>query len=235
MKRTLLITVLLLICQTPMAGTVQQRQGGQVSSRSAGSAVKEAYEGEALGRDTMADMLEGDLGATSVPFSLQISGYTSSQETNRYAQIVKTEGQEGLLQAIGAQNLGYFRISGQPERPVLFVQQSQNDTSRTIAVLCRRWLNTFIEGYEDRAAKFPFAYIEVTVDSCGRGDGTLYTGASVRFSSQTANIVNVACYDASVDIVNNPESIIAVEDYANSRDWLKNVRLNEAGLVQVQR
>ena len=235
MSRTLLITVVLLICGTLMAGPTQQRHGGQAPSRLAGSAVKEAYEGEAVGRDTMADMLEGDLGATSVPFTLQISGYTSSQETNRYAQIVKAEGQEGLLQAIGSQNLGYFRISGQPERPVLFVQQSQNDTSRTIAVLCRRWLNTFIEGYEDRAAKFPFAYIEVTVNSCGRGDGTLYTAASVRFSSQTANIVNVACYDASVDIVNNPESIIAVEDYANSRDWLKDVRLNEAGLVQVQR
>ena len=235
MNGTLRITILLLLCQTMTASAAQQRQGGQTSSRMAGSAGKEVYEGEAVGRDTMSDMLEGDLGATSVPFTLQISGYTASQEANRYAQIVKTEGQEGLLQAIGAQNLGYFRISGQPERTVLFVQEIQNDTSRTIAVLCRRWLNTFIEGYEDRAAKFPFAYIEVTVDSCGNGDGTLYTAASVRFSSQTANIVNVACYDASVDIVNNPESIIAVEDYANSRDWLKDVRLNEAGLVQVQR
>ena len=235
MNGTLRITILLLLCQTMTASAAQQRQGGQTSSRMAGSAGKEVYEGEAVGRDTMADMLEGDLGPTSVPFTLQISGYTSGQEANRYAQIVKAQGQQGLLQAIGAENLGYFRIGGQPERTVLFVQEIQNDTSRTIAVLCRRWLDTFIDGYEDRAAKFPFAYIEVTIDSCGRGDGTLYTAASVRFSSQTANIVNVACYNANVDIVNNPESIIAVEDYANNRDWLKNVQINGAGLVQVQR
>ena len=97
MNRTLLVTILFLICQTLMAGPVQQRQGGPASSRMPGSAGKEIYDGEAVGRDTMADMLEGDLGPTSAPFTLQISGYTSGQEADRYAQIVKAQGQQGLL------------------------------------------------------------------------------------------------------------------------------------------
>jgi hypothetical protein len=207
---------------------------GQARSRTAASMVDEVYEGNAVGRFIMADLVYGDLGLEPTPFTLEITGYTSSQEADRYAQILKAQGQEGLLQAIGAQNLGYFRLNGQPERAVIFAQQSQNRASRTIAVLCRRWLDTFIEGYEDKASKYPFAYIELTIDNAGKGDGSMYTAAGVKFTSQAAYIVNVACYYARVDIVNNMESIIGVEDYANSRDWLQGVRSNGAGAFQVR-
>jgi hypothetical protein len=235
MNWTLLLTILLTISQPLIASTVWPGPASQTRFRTAASTVKEVYEGDAVGRDTMSDLVEGDLGPNPTSFTLELSGYTSGQEADQYAEILKTQGQEGLLHAIGARNLGYFRLTGQPDHQVIFAQQSQNNASRTIAVLCRRWLNTFIEGYQQRAAKYPFAYIELTIDNRGKGEGTMYTAAGVKFTGQTAEVVNVACYDASVEIVNNLESMIGVEDYANSRDWLRDVRLNGAGVVQVRR
>jgi hypothetical protein len=208
----------------------------QTPSRTAGFAAREVFAGEAVGRNTMSDLLEGDLGLTPMPFTLEVTGYTSPQEADRYAQILAAQGQEGLLEALGGRNMGFFRLQGQPDQPIIFVQQRQDQTGRrTISVLTRRWLNQFIEGYQNKAVQFPFAYIELSIDHSGKADGTMYVGASVKFTHQTANIVNVACYDARVVIANNEESIIGVQDYADDRDWLKNIRSNRDVLVREDR
>jgi hypothetical protein len=218
-----------------MASTVQRWPAGQAPSNTAGSIAKEVYVGAAVSRSEMANIVEGDLGDEPTAFTLEINRYTTTQQAERYAQILKKNGQGGLLQAIRMENLGYFQLSGQPERPVIFAQQSVNPTGRTITVLCERWLNTFIEGFEDRAADLRFAYIEMSIDNRGKGEGSMFTAASVKFIRQPGNIVGLACYAARVDFANTAGSSIGVEDYANARDWLQNVRFKETGPVQAQR
>ena len=232
MSRLALLTLLLLVCQTLMASTVQRWPSGQAPSNTAGS-IQGVYVGAAVSRSQRANFVEGDLGDEPTAFTLEINRYTTTQQAERYAQILKTNGQGGLLQALRMENLGYFQLSGQPEHPVIFAQQSQNDAGRTITVLCERWLNTFIEGFEDRAADLRFAYIELSIDYRGKGEGSMFTAASVKFVRQPGNIVGLACDAARVDLAKTAGSI-GVEDYANARDWLQNVRFKETGLVQVQ-
>src|SRR5262249_12706849 len=71
---------------------------------------------------------------------------------------------------------------------------------------------------------------------CNTGDGTMYTAANVKFSGESGIIVGVARYDARVVFpTNRAVKSIAVEDYANNRDWLQYVRLNGAAMTPVQR
>jgi len=229
--------ILLLVCQALMASSALPLPAGQAHFKTVGPMAREVYSGEAVGRDTMANLVEGDLGDKPTPFTLALSGYTSAPEAERYAQILKAKGQNGLFEAMSTENLGHFRLNGDPERTIIFAQESQDETSRTIRVLCQRWLNTFIIGEEDRAAEFPFAYIQLTVDKrCNTGDGTMYTAANVKFSGASGIIVGVARYDARVVFpTNRAVKSIGVEDYANNRDWLQYVRLNGAALTQAQR
>jgi len=195
----------------------------------------EVYLGKAVGRGGMANFIEGDLGDTPIGFTLELTGYTSEQEVDRLTQILKTNGQEALLQALDTENLGYFRLNGQPQRPVILAQQSHDESSRTITVLCKRWLNTFDEGFEERAADFPFAFIEISSDRNGNGEGSMFTAASVKFDKPAASIIDVTCFAAQVEFPTGSATRLGVEDYANDRDWLKDVRLDEARLVQVHR
>src|SRR5262249_47389144 len=169
MNKTAVLSLLLMMCQASTARPLPRLPAGQAPSKAAGAMAKEVYAGEAVGRDTMANLVEGDLGDKPTPFTIEVSRYTPTREAELYAQILKANGQNGLLEALSMNNLGYFRLNGEPERVIIFAQQSQDETSRTISVLCQRWLNTFISGDEDRAAEFPFAYIQVTVDKSGSG------------------------------------------------------------------
>ena len=228
--------ILLLICQALMPGPAAPLPSGQAHSKTVGAMTREVYSGEAVGRDTMANLVEGDLGDKPTPFTLDVSAYTSAPEAERYAQILKAKGQNGLLEAMSTENLGNFRLNGDPERTIIFAQQSQEENNQTIRVLCRRWLNTFFIGEEDRAGEFPFAYIQLTLDKrCNIGDGSMYTAASVKFGGENGIIVGVASYDARLVFGKKPPTEIGVEDYANNRDWLQYVRLNEAALTQVRR
>jgi hypothetical protein len=229
------------MCQALIASAVPSWPANRVLSTTPGPMAKEVYAGKAVGRDEMANLVEGDLGNEPTPFTLEVTGYTSPAEVERYVQILKTRGQDGLLQVLSSQNLGYFQLSGQPQRTVIFAQQSQDETSRTITVLCRRWLNKFIEGFEQRAPDFPFAFVELSIARTGKGQGTMFTAAKVKFAGPTGNIVGVACSDARVEFPNKPESTIkagtsiGVQDYANNWDWLQEVRLQQTSLVQVHR
>jgi hypothetical protein len=200
-----------------------------------GFLAKEVYAGEAVGRSTMANVIEGDLSDEPTPFTLEVTGYTPAQEAERYAEILKTQGQEGLLEAVSKQNLGYFQLNGGPERAVVFAQQSQDETGRTIKVLCQRWLDRFVEGFEQRAPDFPFAYIQLSINRCGKGEGTMYTAASIKFDPRTGRVEAVTCYPASAEVAKKLGVSVGVEDYANNRDWLQEVHVKETGTVQVQR
>jgi hypothetical protein len=120
MSRIALLAILFLISQTGIATAVPQAPTGQSSSRTADSVPQEVYAGQAVGRDTEGNLIEGDMGDRTTPFTLELKGHTSTQEIEEYARILQSEGQHGLLQALNKENLGYFRLDGQPDRIVIF-------------------------------------------------------------------------------------------------------------------
>jgi hypothetical protein len=199
------------ICSMLIGWTHAPQSLGQEQSTTRSRIATEVYEGTAVGPadtlgwgENMGDIIEGDLGNKRVSFTVDVTGYTSAQDVEKSALMLETEGQDGLLRSLNKRDLGYFRLNGQPARQVIFAQQSEDENGRTITLLCERWLNSFVEGYQDKTADFPFAYIELSFDKSGKGEGAMFMAASVNFGKQPGNIVGV-------------------EDYANDPDLLKEV------------
>ena len=180
----------------------QTNAKAQAGGESAGAA--QVYIGTAVGGGDFGNLVDGDLGSASVPFKLVITGLTSDQYTQAYANILKTKGQQTTLEAMSNVRLGSFSLAGHPDAPVRFVQERRTECGRSIVVLCDRWLNKFVEGYEDSSSEYPFAYIEVSVDNLGQGEGMMFTVAKIKFYGPRGNAVGV-------------------EDYGNYPDRLTNV------------
>jgi hypothetical protein len=233
MRRIPLLAILMLISQTVIATTIPQGPTGQSSTKTADSMPQEVYTGQAVGEGTEEDMIEGDLGDRTTPFTLELKGHTSTEDGEGYARILRSEGQDGLFGALEKKDLGYFRLDGEPERTVIFAQETQDEAGgRTVRVLCERWLDSFVEGFEDRDSDFRFAYVELSLDQDGKGKGTMLMAASVRFSNRTARVVALNDHTALVTLSNNGPTIIGVQESANNADLLREVRLKDNGPIQ---
>jgi hypothetical protein len=233
MRRIALLAILILVSQTVIATTVPQASTGQSSSKAADSIEQEVYTGQAVGGDTEDDIVKGDLGDRTTAFTLELKGHTSAEDIEGYARILRKEGQDGLFGALEKKNLGYFRLDGEPDRIVIFAQETQDEAgARSVRVLCERWLNSVVEGFEDRDSDFPFAYVELSLDQDGNGEGTMFMAASVRFGNRTANVLALNDHTALVTISNNGSATIGVQESANNADFLREVRLTNNGPIQ---
>jgi hypothetical protein len=166
-------------------------------------AANQTYSGTAVGVGDFANLIDGDLGNASVPFKLEISGVTPPEETRVDAQILNTKGQEALRESLSSTRLGSLSLEGHPDVTVRFVQESRDEAGLSVTALCDRWLNKFVEGYEDMSPDYPFAFIEFSFDKrCqGQGHGVMFTAVKIKFDR-------------------NPENAVGVEDYANYPDRL---------------
>jgi hypothetical protein len=72
------------------------------------------------------------------------------------------------------------------------------------------------------------------LDQGGKGEGTMFMAASVKFSNRTARVLVLNDHAALITLSNNGPTTIGVEDYANNADWLREVRLKKNGLGLIQ-
>jgi hypothetical protein len=144
-----------------------------ISSTSA--AAKEEYTGTVIGTG-------GRLGGTARPFTLSIEAQTPPDETARAVAILAESKQDGLLKLLEGKKLGYFSMGSQLGRDLNFVQVTPTaDGGRRYLILFERWLNTYEVRYGTRSQDYPFTYIELFVDSSGKGQGTMIPAARIRW------------------------------------------------------
>jgi hypothetical protein len=146
--------------------------------------VQERYTGTIVG-------VGGAAGGRTWSFTMNINGYTSQGEALEYAQILQSQGQDDLLKAISKRDLGTFSVAGQIGRTLNFVYQVPSDGGRRIIALFDRWESTWEHRSGSRTLDYPFTYVEFSVDSKGKGSGTVIPLAKVFFDKKDANLVNI--------------------------------------------
>jgi hypothetical protein len=153
--------------------TGQERSGG-----------KETYTGSIVG-------VGGGLGGRTWNFTMTIDSYNTQGEALEYAQILQSQGQDDLLKAIQKSDHGTFAVAGQIGRDLNFVYQARSENGRRIIALFDRWESTWELRYGTRTLDYPFTYIELTLDSNGKGGGTLIPLARVYFDKKDPNLLNI--------------------------------------------
>jgi hypothetical protein len=150
---------------------------------------KDVYTGTLIG-------IGGDLGNRSIPFTLDVTGYTSDDGVEQYDQILGRAGQDGLLKAMSKQRLGFFAVEGRVGRDLNFVQRVDSESGRKLIILFERWVRMYELRYGTRSEDYPFSYIELHINDRGKGEGSFIPMARVHFNRKKANVMEVEDFGA---------------------------------------
>lgn len=126
--------------------------------------------------------------AVTRQFTLDITGRTSPEQTNRFLGILQESGQDALLREIDDANLGRFSVGANVGTRINYVSDNVVNGRRRIFVVFERWTQ-FAElrgGY--RSLDYPFGVIELSIDpETNRGEGTYIAAARIRWDSRGNN------------------------------------------------
>ena len=117
-------------------------------------------------------------------FTLTVDSYTPDDESDKYLNILKDDGQDALLKAIGSKEVGRFSVGANIGVPVNVVREKLVDGKRRILVVFERWTQFAELRYGYRSLDYPFGYIELMIDeNTGKGEGTYIAAAKIRWNS----------------------------------------------------
>jgi hypothetical protein len=129
----------------------------------------------------------------SAPVAIHIDHYTEDAQVERLKNLLQQKGPDALREALWDQEAGYIRIGGGLGYPIAAARSHPLPDGGT---LIRLMIDRPIAQYEVinnlRTVDYPFAFIEIKLDSTGKGDGQFYQAAKV---SMTGNDrLNVESY-----------------------------------------
>jgi hypothetical protein len=170
-------------------------QPSEAQSRSKGS---EVYTGTIFFFPSPTVGGPGRTRTTSRTFTLTLNCTTPRAEVSRLAGILRSDGQDGLLRAIGKEKCGVIQVGGNIGRDINIVSVTNTEEGeRKITMLFDRWLEFFELRYGTRSRDYPFAYIEIFVNDKGKLEGTMIPAAKIRvIGEDTIEIENFAAYPA---------------------------------------
>ena len=162
----ILLLVLVVFASLSFAASAQEKM------------APEAYTGVAIGTG-------GTFGGRSVSFDFRITSYTTDQEVQNFAQLVKEKGQNALRSALEKENKGRINLVGTTGNQIAVARKRQEGEKTIITIVTARQMS-FGELYNSgRSVDYPFGYLQVTLDAAGKGTGQIMAAAKVRFNKKS--------------------------------------------------
>ena len=109
--------------------------------------------------------------------TITIDEYTSYEDTLKYLEILKTEGQAGLRKVMEEAEVGWIVPRGQLREPVNFARSIDVEGGRVINILKTRYLR-FLEFAlgTPRSRDYDMTFIQLKIDENGEGEGYMFAG-----------------------------------------------------------
>jgi hypothetical protein len=137
----------------------------------------EAYSGVAMGTG-------GGVGGKSISFDFRITQYTTDEELQSFAQLVKDQGPEALRRALEKEDKGRINAVGSTGNQIAVARKRQQGSETIITIVTARNM-PFIELYRNgRTTDYPFGYLQVNLDATGKGTGQIMAAAKIRFDKK---------------------------------------------------
>jgi len=182
---TLLLFCISLIVLCPQSSKANGAQG-----RQAGRSSKEVYRGNII-------YIGGSRGGGTDFFTLTIESYTPDERVQNLLDVLKRDGQDGLLKAVGKDKRGTMQIGSRLARDINEVWVAPTEEGRKITVLSERWIGFGELRRGARSLDYPFTYVELYVEDDGKAEGSLIPAARVRFKrDKTIEVENFGIYPA---------------------------------------
>jgi hypothetical protein len=139
--------------------------------------TQEAYSAVALGTG-------GVVGGSSIQFDFRIERFTTDDEVNNFAQLLKDKGQDVLRRALEKEDLGKINPVGRLGNQIAIARKRETPSGTLITIVTARTM-PFIELYRDyRSTDYPFGLLQVILDKDGKGTGKIMAAAKIRFDKK---------------------------------------------------
>jgi len=142
--------------------------------------------------------LGGRNGAAVTTFTLTIDSFNTDAEVQSLADALKNGGQDALLRATSKEKKGSIRIGTGLARDVSAAWASEGpEGERKITALSERWVGFSEARRGARSLDYPFTFIELYMDTNGKGEGGLIPAAKVQFKGgKNWEVENFGIYPA---------------------------------------
>lgn len=137
----------------------------------------EAYSGVAIGTG-------GSVGGKTISFNFRITQYTTDEELQSFAELVKDQGTDALRRALEKENKGRINAVGSTGNQIAVARKRQDGAETIVTIVTARTMS-FAELYRGgRSTGYPFGYLQVRLDSEGKGNGQIMAAAKIRFDKK---------------------------------------------------
>jgi hypothetical protein len=138
----------------------------------------DAYTGVAMGTG-------GSVGGRSRGFDFRVTSYTTDQELQSFAQLLKDKGQDALGRALEKENKGRVNLVGTVGTEIAIARKRQQGDKTIITIITPRRMS-YGELYNSgRSVDYPYGFLQVTLDAAGKGTGKIMAAAKLRFNKKS--------------------------------------------------
>lgn len=117
-------------------------------------------------------------------FNLTIEHYTTDEEAKALAEILKTSGQQALLDKVWKmKQIGYLKVGGSMGYPIFVARSLPSPDGRVIRCATNRPVAPRELNYGTRSMDYPFGVIEIYLPTEGKGTGVVVGMAKVSVSA----------------------------------------------------
>jgi hypothetical protein len=137
----------------------------------------EAYSGVAMGTG-------GGVGGRNKQFDFRITSYTTDDEVQQYADLLKEKGQDALLKVLEKEDRGRLNPVGSVGNQIAVARKRQHGKETIITIVTAR-IMPFIELYNNgRSTDYPFGFLQVKLNEKNEGTGSVMAAAKLKFDKK---------------------------------------------------
>jgi hypothetical protein len=137
----------------------------------------EAYSAVAMGTG-------GTVGGKTKQFDFRITTYTTDEELDKFAALLKEKGPDALRSALEKEDKGRLNPAGSVGNQIAVARKRQMGSETIITIVTAR-IMPFIELYNNgRSTDYPFGYLQVKLNDKGEGTGQIMAAAKIRFNKK---------------------------------------------------
>lgn len=137
----------------------------------------EAYSGVAMGTG-------GSVGGKTAQFDFRITKYTSDEELQNFAQLLKEKGSDALRRALEKEDKGRINVVGSTGNQIAVARKRAQGEDTIITIVTARTM-PFLELYNNgRSTGYQFGFLQVKLNAKGEGAGQIMAAAKIRFDKK---------------------------------------------------
>jgi len=122
--------------------------------------------------------------------TITIEEYTSDEDTLKYLEILKADGQAGVRKVLEKIEKGWIVPRGQLREPVNFARSFNVEGGRVINIVKTRYLR-FLEFAlgTPRSRDYDLTFIQLKIDENGEGEGYMFAGTRLFINDENRLVI----------------------------------------------